>query len=178
MKFANRLDETERPYLAGILLVNQSILLKRGDEGLIFAPILSVEFVSNPSYFGRIDIVSEPQELQPLKIKKLKLSTIKEPKSSVRTIIRSKNANVFPFFKGKGNIDYLCGNCDAVLAEHIWSLSISNIVVLCPSCGSFNEFPKILALKYPVKGTMAIKKGIYEFSTWVNLKQGVMLFGI
>jgi len=178
IKIANRLDETKRSYLAGILLVNQDILLKRSDEELTFTPILSVEFVSNPSYFGRIDIVSEPREPQPRKIKKLKLPTIKEPKPSMRTIIRSKNANVFPLFKGKGNIDYLCGNCGAVLAEHIWSLSISNIVVLCPSCGSFNEFPKIPALKYPVKGTIAIEKGIYEFSTWINLKQGVTLFGI
>ena len=210
-RIINRLDETDRPYLAGVLLLNQSVLFKSSDEKISFTPILSVEFVSNPSYFGRIDIVSEtisgdlatledidtdellgrkidalakresvkpfPQQLH-RKIKEIRLSLIEEPEPLSRTIIRSKNTEIFPFFKGNGNINYFCGNCHAILAEHIWNISISNIVVLCPSCQSFNEFPKIEELKYPLKGTIAIEKGTYDFSRWVDLKQGVTLFGV
>lgn len=204
-----RLDRTDRPYLAGFLLSNQGVLFRRSPEKISFAPILSVEFISNPSYFGRIDIVSEstktntvyesiktdellgeridalskrnarqfPKRL-PRKIKEIGLHVIKEPEPLSRTIIRSQEGKIFPFFKGTGNMNYLCGSCHAVLAEHTWKLSVSNIVVLCPSCQSYSEFPKIPELKYPVKGTIAIEKGNYDFSRWVYLKQGVTIFGV
>ena len=211
-KIANRLDQTDRPYLAGFLVLAQSILVRNSNGGISFAPILRVEFISNPSYFGRIDIVSgipdndsksrepprsittneflekeidslartlrpEPQAL-PRGDREMILSLIEEPEQLNRTIVNSSNREIFPFFRGKGNIDYVCGNCHAVLAEHIWNLSLSNIVVLCSSCQSFNEFPRIGELKYPVKGTIAVERGIYSFSRSVILKQGVTLFGV
>jgi len=214
-KITNRLHKTDRPYLAGILMLNQSVLFKNMNNNASFTQILSVNFILNPSYFGRIDVISEtpdddstlliepfesikteellrkkisdtsrikinklsPQKIFP-KIKELRLSIIEVPKPLSKVIIQSQNGEVYPFFQGHGNINYLCGNCNTVLAKHIWNLSISNIVILCPSCQFFNEFPKIEEIKYSIKGTIALEKGTYNFSKWVDVKQGVILFGI
>lgn len=54
-KIADRLDDTNRPYLAGFLLVHQSILFNKDTNTISFQPIISFEFISNPSYFGRVD---------------------------------------------------------------------------------------------------------------------------
>jgi phage FluMu protein Com len=53
-----RLQETERPNLCGILLVILAVMVKESEKGISFTPTISVDFIPNPSYFGRIDIVS------------------------------------------------------------------------------------------------------------------------
>jgi hypothetical protein len=58
-KLTKRLDETDRPYLAGFVLLDQNILFEKKDKEISFTPIVNAEFISNPSYFGRIDIISE-----------------------------------------------------------------------------------------------------------------------
>jgi hypothetical protein len=183
-KITGRVDRTDRPYLAGFLLLHQHVFFERSEETISFTPKLSVNFTSSPSYFGRIYVISEPAKTEnasesiptdvllgkkigafrkkdlakpsaPLhrKINRTPLSVIEEPEPMSRTVIRSKAEKILPLFKGNGNIDYLCGSCQTVLAEHVWKLSMSNIVILCPSCHSFNEIPKISKLRYPVKGT-------------------------
>ena len=68
----------------------------------------------------------------------IKLSIIPKPREGSRTVIES---NVSPVFKGEGNVDYICGNCGAILAEKVRQGQIRNIVVHCPKCGQYNEFP-------------------------------------
>jgi len=69
----------------------------------------------------------------------IKLSIIPKPREGSRTVIESK---VSPVFKGEGDVNYICGNCGAILAEKVRQRQIRNIVVLCPKCGQYNEFPK------------------------------------
>lgn len=42
-------------------------------------------------------------------------------------------------FRGEGDWNYLCGNCDAVLAEKIGEAQIRNIHLTCNKCGSINQ---------------------------------------
>ena len=69
---------------------------------------------------------------------RMKLNIVPEPPEKTRTVIESK---VTPAFKGEGDIDYICGNCGVVLAEKIRQGQIRNIVIHCPKCGQYNEFP-------------------------------------
>ena len=68
----------------------------------------------------------------------IKLSVIPEPREGNRTVIESKAS---PAFKGEGDVDYICGNCGAILAGKLRRGQIRNIVVHCPKCGQYNEFP-------------------------------------
>ena len=63
----------------------------------------------------------------------IKLSTIPKPREGSRTVIESK---VSPAFKGEGDVDYICGNCGAILAETVRCRQIRNIVLHCPKCGA------------------------------------------
>ena len=68
----------------------------------------------------------------------IKLSIIPKPREGSRTVIESK---VIPAFRGEGDVDYLCGKCGATLAEKVRRGQIKNIVVHCPKCRQYNEFP-------------------------------------
>jgi len=68
---------------------------------------------------------------------KIKLNIIPKPREGSRTVIESK---VSPAFKGEGDMDYICGNCGALIAENVHRGQIRNIVVHCPKCGQYNEF--------------------------------------
>ena len=68
---------------------------------------------------------------------KKKLSIITRPREGSRTVIESK---VSPAFKGGGDVDYVCGSCEALIAEKVHRGQIKNIVVHCPRCGQYNEF--------------------------------------
>ena len=69
----------------------------------------------------------------------IKLNIIPKPREGTRTVIESK---VSPAFKGEGDVDYICRNCGAILAEKVYRGQIRNIVVHCPKCGQYNEFPE------------------------------------
>ena len=71
---------------------------------------------------------------------KIKLEVISKPSEGTRTIMEPK---VGPAFKGDGDTDYICGKCGTVLAEKMrkGQVQIKNIVVRCPKCGQYNEFP-------------------------------------
>ena len=46
-----------------------------------------------------------------------------------------------PLWTGNGDVDYICGNCEAVLAAKMRKGQIKNLVLQCPSCGKYNKFP-------------------------------------
>lgn len=69
----------------------------------------------------------------------IRLSIIPKPHEGSRTVIESK-AN--PVFKGKGEVNYICGSCGAILAGEVRQGQIKNIVVRCPKCGQYKEFPE------------------------------------
>jgi hypothetical protein len=105
------------------------------------------------------------------------LKLVKEPTPKSRVIIYSEN-NTLPFFKGEGNINSLCGRCRAILVKLAWKLSISNIIVKCPICQSYNEFPKLELPEHPILGTIAITKENYNFTGTVVLKRGASIVGL
>jgi hypothetical protein len=67
-----------------------------------------------------------------------KLKIIPEPKPNTRTVFVGK---VLPLIKGVGNLNLLCGNCNAKLIEGIDEGQIRNIVIQCPICKLYNEIP-------------------------------------
>ena len=66
-----------------------------------------------------------------------KARLISEPKQDTRTIIAPQKG---PAFKGDGGNTIECGACEALLVDSLGpNVVIENVVVKCPSCGSFNE---------------------------------------
>jgi hypothetical protein len=63
-----RLDNTDRPYLGGFYLVDLGVLRTLTDEGSSFRMKISLVFITNPSYFGRIDIIDPILETKPIVI--------------------------------------------------------------------------------------------------------------
>lgn len=70
-----------------------------------------------------------------------KLKIIPKPKPNTRVILEPKVGEVLPVIKGNGNLNLLCGNCNAVLVQGINEGQIRNIVIHCPICRHFNEIP-------------------------------------
>ena len=103
-----------------------------------------------------------------------KLKIIEEPKKLSRAVVHGSSTKVPPLFKGEGNIDYLCGHCEFLLAERVWAASISNIVVQCPSCHYYND---ILGLPNSDYDKFLLKKGNYNFTDAVILRSGICIEG-
>lgn len=212
----NRLAKTERTNFCGFSLVMLGILYKKDEQGVHFTPIISLNFVPNPSYFGRVEIESrisindphrikesltdihsedvvagskvqssikvteKPSESETRKgvgnTKEEKLRVIEKPTEISRAIFSFADAR--PKLIGQGNINYVCGTCGAILVERAWKQSLSNIVVRCPSCQSYNEFLKIGKIDVRFVGSIAFKKGEYPLTDVVWLKRGVCLVGL
>lgn len=209
-----RLKKTERPNLCGILTLFSSVLYSRRKTGQRLTPMMNVDFVHNPSYFGRIIIGDEEPEDDPRLIKtplkeiaegkllhenkisskicidsrtstlaemgggfiKKNLKLVDKPAHKSRAVIHSRG--ILPLFEGKGNTNYLCGRCGIVLVKNAWKFSLSNIVIECPTCQSFNEFPKLKKIELPILGSVAFAKGDYYFRNWVVLIPGACLVGL
>ena len=74
--------------------------------------------------------------------KNIKLKVIPEPAPKSRVVIEA--------FKGKDEgekgitakrVNYVCGNCNAIIAENVIEGSMKDQVVKCNACNSYNEFP-------------------------------------
>jgi phage FluMu protein Com len=46
--------------------------------------------------------------------------------------------------KGTGDINWVCGHCDHLLAEHMLPGQMQGIVIKCFSCGTLNEITSAL----------------------------------
>jgi DNA-directed RNA polymerase subunit RPC12/RpoP len=66
--------------------------------------------------------------------------TISEPQEGTRPIYKKNDSKIEPFIAGTGDIDYICGRCDNILAQNVSQSQIaSDAVFQCPNCQAFNE---------------------------------------
>lgn len=56
--FAQRLDNTSRPHLAGIIFFELSVEVNKSPSGTSFQRVGTLEYVPNPNYFGFVEIKS------------------------------------------------------------------------------------------------------------------------
>lgn len=95
-----------------------------------------------------------------------------------RTVIVDK-ARTLPFlFRGEGDIDYVCGKCDRLLVSRTWRLSLSNVVLECPTCESNNVIPMMPEPSNPKFNRIGITEGRYMMESAIELKRGVQLMGM
>ena len=74
--------------------------------------------------------------------KDIRLKVIPKPAPKSRVVIEAySNEDA----SGKGNkpnrVNYVCGNCDAIIAKNVVEGSMKEQVVRCPACNAYNEFP-------------------------------------
>ncbi len=103
---------------------------------------------------------------------------IQEPKDKTRVVLCSKEKDNFPLIIGKGNIDFHCGHCDNRLLKQCWKDFLFNIVIKCPKCDSYNDFPDRKLPEYPRVNSIAIEAEVYYFSSSVVAKHGVVIVGV
>ncbi len=65
-----------------------------------------------------------------------KAQIIPKPVEGTRTVIAPAT---MPAIKGKGDTNYLCGNCNTKIVEKVNKGQTSDIVILCSVCGNYNE---------------------------------------
>ena len=66
----------------------------------------------------------------------MKAQIIPKPVEGTRIVIAPAT---MPAIKGKGDTNYLCGNCNTKIVEKVNEGQTSNIVILCSVCGNYNE---------------------------------------
>jgi DNA-directed RNA polymerase subunit RPC12/RpoP len=73
--------------------------------------------------------------------KEIKLKVIPEPAPKSRVVIEAQKD------EGEGEegmnterVNYVCGNCNSIIAENVIEGSMKDQVVKCTSCNSYNEF--------------------------------------
>jgi DNA-directed RNA polymerase subunit RPC12/RpoP len=64
--------------------------------------------------------------------------TIPQPQEGTRPIYKKNGSKIEPFIVGKGDIDYICGRCDNIIAVSQSQIA-SDAVFQCPNCQAFNE---------------------------------------
>ena len=72
-----------------------------------------------------------------------KLRVIDKPEEGTRSVLQQAAGAEGPFMigsKGRGSMDYVCGSCGYVLLEEMgYRQSVVNVVLVCPSCGAYND---------------------------------------
>jgi len=67
-----------------------------------------------------------------------KLKVIPKPAEGTRVVLkRAKGEGVI--ISGKGELNLVCGKCDAVLAKGVKEGQVKNLVLHCNNCGSYND---------------------------------------
>lgn len=148
---------------------------------LIKEPLIDI--ISDSLLSGDINLITSlmtTSNVEPAPVKEARgrvmreLNIIEKPKQLSRTVVHGAGNNVPPLFEGEGNIDYLCGQCGAILAKHVWELSISNVVVECPTCRTYNEFSPLPDSDFD---RFQLRRGNYNFSDAVILRRGMYIKG-
>jgi rubrerythrin len=70
----------------------------------------------------------------------IRCRVIPEPKEGTRHILKKNDDKAEPFMMGNGELDYVCGQCNYVMAENVSQGEISTDTAFqCPNCKEFNE---------------------------------------
>jgi transcription elongation factor Elf1 len=77
-------------------------------------------------------------------VKSIKLRVIPEPAPKTRTVFQmndpeGKETTKTILFKGHENTNFICGNCESILAKKVSIDTIKNLVLKCNKCGSYND---------------------------------------
>ena len=65
---------------------------------------------------------------------------IPEPQEGTRPIYKKNERKIEPFMVGVGDLDYICGRCDNIIARSVSPGQIaSDAVFQCTNCQTFNE---------------------------------------
>lgn len=70
---------------------------------------------------------------------KLKMAVIPEPAEGTRAVLVPGEGVIA--LTGSGKTDWVCGQCGTTLLAKIGPQQAQDIVVLCPSCGAYNDLP-------------------------------------
>jgi hypothetical protein len=103
------------------------------------------------------------------------LVTLQDNPEANSIIFVSRNKTM-PLFKGHGNINFHCGNCNSMLIERGWRQSIYNIFIQCPLCGTYCLFPP-RDTRAPNTWLVGVAYGEYNLESTILLKRGVSLEG-
>lgn len=83
------------------------------------------------------------------KLKSIVMEVIPEPEKGTATVLISRGRH--PLFVGSGDINYICGSCDNILARQVEQGMLINLVLQCPACGAFNHVRGLLVTTAPSK---------------------------
>jgi DNA-directed RNA polymerase subunit RPC12/RpoP len=70
------------------------------------------------------------------------LRVIPKPDEKTAAVMILIDSSKTSLFKGVGNHTYICGQCAAVYLEDIEENQVTNMVLLCNGCGSYNATPQ------------------------------------
>jgi len=165
------------PSYFGTVTIKENVPTDHPD--LIKSPLFDISsdeltpHISRKRLESKAGSVQEMRKILPI-IELRRLNIIEPPSPLSRSVIHGKGNKVPPLFIGKGKIDFYCGQCSAFLGKYVWSPSISNIVIECPICRSYNEISPL-----PNCGFHKVKltRGDYYFSNALRLKRGTCLEG-
>ena len=69
----------------------------------------------------------------------VRMAVVPEPPAGTRTVLAAVGECTAPLLSGGGTEDLRCGSCGGLLVEQGDALEMEGIVILCPSCQSYNE---------------------------------------
>ena len=74
--------------------------------------------------------------------KDIKLKVIPEPAPKSRVVTEAYSGeDEGEESKKAGRVNYVCGNCNAIIAKDVVEGSMKGQVVKCTACNAYNEFP-------------------------------------
>lgn len=64
------------------------------------------------------------------------MRVVAKPRDAGKRVIAPRR---IPVIRGRGYITYICGACEAELAQNVVPEQLADLIILCPECGAFNE---------------------------------------
>ena len=89
---------------------------------------------------GKIHELGVPGWRAGPQIRRIKLQVVADAERWP-VLTKEPAGDLSPFMSGKGDggVDLLCGNCDHLLADHIYPADkIAGVVLCCPACGAYS----------------------------------------
>ena len=73
--------------------------------------------------------------------KDIKLKVIPEPAPKSRVVTEAYSGEAGEESNKANRVNYVCGNCNAIIAKNVIEGSMKEQVVKCTACNAYNEFP-------------------------------------